>query len=202
VLRASEQDRPDVAAARAAWRAGVMPGLDPDRLVFLDEMGAKTNLTRTHGYAPAGARLVDAVPYGRWHTTTFVGALRARGFCAPMVVEGALDGELFLAYVKRVLVPELRPGDVVVLDNLSCHGVDGVREAIEGAGCAVLYLPPYSPDLNPIELAFAKLKALLRRAAERTVDGLWAALGRLLDRFGPEECRNYFGHCGYAATLS
>jgi transposase len=184
------------------WRAEVMPGLDPERLVFVDETGAKTDMARSHGYAPAGQRLVDAVPYGRWHTTTFVAALRADGLGAPMAVDGAVNGELFLAYVRQVLVPELRPGDVVVMDNLGSHQVAGVREAIAGAGCRLLYLPPYSPDLNPIEQAFAKLKGLLRKAAERTTDGLWAALGRLLDRFSPTECRNYLEHCGYAATPS
>src|SRR5262245_7936051 len=179
-----------------------MPTLDPGRLVFVDETGAKTNMTRTHGYAPAGRRLVEAVPHGHWHTTTFVAALRADGLGAPMALDGALNGAAFVAYVEQVLVPELRPGDVVVMDNLGSHKVAGVRRAIEGAGCRLLYLPAYSPDLNPIELAFAKLKALLRQAAERTADGLWAALGRLLDQFGPEECRNYFRHCGYAATPS
>jgi transposase len=179
-----------------------MPGLDPRRLVFVDETGVKTDMTRSHGYAPAGQRLVDAVPYGRWPTTTFVAALRADGLGAPMAVDGALNGELFLAYVRQVLVPELRPGDVVVMDNLGSHRVAGVREAIEGAGCRLLYLPPYSPDLNPIEQAFAKLKGLLRKAAERTTDGLWSALGRSLDRFRPAECRNYLRHCGYAATRS
>jgi transposase len=197
VLRAAEQDRPDVAEQRAAWRAEVMPGLDPERLVFVDETGAKTDMTRTHGYAPAGQRLVDAVPYGRWHTTTFVGALRAGGMAAPMALDGALNGAAFVAYVEQVLVPELRPGEVVVLDNLGSHKVAGVRRAIEGAGCRLLYLPPYSPDLNPIEQAFAKLKALLRKAGERTVEGLWSFLGRALDAFAPEECRNYFDHCGY-----
>jgi transposase len=179
-----------------------MPALDPARLVFIDETWAKTNMTRTHGYAPRGARLVDAVPHGHWHTTTFIGALTARGFIAPMVVDGAINGELFLAYVTTVLVPELRRGDVVVLDNLGSHTVAGVAGAVEGAGCRLLYLPPYSPDLNPIENAFSKLKGLLRAAAERTVDGLWAALGRLLDEFRPDECRNYFRHCGYTATPS
>jgi transposase len=174
-----------------------MPALDPAKLVFIDETWAKTNMTRLRGYAPKGERLVDAAPHGHWHTTTFIGALTARGFIAPLVIDGAVNGELFLAYVEQVLVPELRPGRVVVLDNLGSHKLAGVRRAIEGAGCRVVYLPPYSPDLNPIELAFAKLKDLLRAAAERTVDRLWVAIGRLLDRFSPAECRNYFRHCGY-----
>jgi transposase len=186
-----------VAERRAAWRAEVVPGLDPRKLVFVDETWAKTNMTRTHGYAPRGQRLIDAAPHGHWHTTTFVGALTARGFIAPLVIDGAVNGELFLAYVERVLVPELRRGDVVVMDNLGSHTAAGVRRAVEGAGCRLLFLPPYSPDLNPIENAFSKLKRLLRSAAERTVEGLWAAIGRLLDRFSPAECRNYFRHCGY-----
>jgi transposase len=180
----------------------VVPALDPRRLVFIDETWAKTNMTRTRGYAPKGERLVDAAPHGHWHTTTFVGALTSGGFIAPLVVDGAANGEMFRAYVERVLVPELRPGDVVVLDNLGSHKVAGVREAVEGAGCRLLYLPPYSPDLNPIENAFSKLKRLLRRAAERTAEGLWRAIGRLIDQFDPAECRNYFRHCGYHATRS
>jgi transposase len=186
-----------VAARRDQWRAEVIPALDPARLVFIDETCAKTNMARTHGYAPKGERLVCPAPYGHWHTTTFVGALTTRGFVAPMVVDGAVNGAVFRAYVDQVLVPELRPGDVVVMDNLGSHTTAGVRRAIEGAGCRLLYLPPYSPDLNPIEPAFSKLKGLLRKAAERTVDGLWAAIGRLLDAFTRRECRNYFRHCGY-----
>ena len=177
-----------------------MPTLDSHGLVFIDETWAKTNMTRTHGYAPQGERLVDAAPHGHWQTTTFVGALRIDGFIAPMVIDGAINGEWFQAYVEQVLVPELRPGDVVVMDNLGSHLVAGVRCAIEGAGCRLLFLPPYSPDFNPIENAFSKLKRLLRSAAERTVDRLWRAIGSLLDRFSAEECRNYFRHCGYTAT--
>jgi transposase len=186
-----------VAERRRAWRAEVMPALDPRRLVFVDETWAKTNMTRPRGYAPRGQRLVATAPHGHWHTTTFVGAITTRGFIAPLVIDGAVNGELFVAYVEQVLVPELRRGDVVVLDNLGSHTAAGVRAAVEGAGCRLLFLPPYSPDLNPIENAFSKLKRLLRSAAERTVEGLWAAIGRLLDRFSPAECRNYFRHCGY-----
>lgn len=202
MTHAEEQLRPDVAARRQQWRGEVMPGLDPERLVFLDEAAAKTNMARTHGYAPKGQRLQGHAPYRRWQTTTFLGAMRAAGFIAPLVVDGAMTGELFLAYVERVLVPELQPGDVVVMDNLSCHTQKAVRRLIEGAGCRVLYLPAYSPDLNPIELAFSKLKRLLRKAAARTVEALWEVLGGLLDRFSPQECRNYFRHRGYAATPS
>jgi transposase len=189
-----------VAEQRAAWRAEVAPALDQDRLVFLDETWAKTNMARTTGYAPKGERLVEPVPHGHWHTTTFLGGLRADGFVAPVVVDGAVNGELFRAYVEQHLAPALRPGDVVVMGNLGSHKVAGVREAIEGAGCRLLYLPPYSPDLNPIENAFSKLKRLLRAAAERTVEGLWQRIGQLLDEFRPAECRSYFRHCGYAAT--
>jgi transposase len=202
VSRAEEQLRPDVAAKRQRWRDEVMPGLDPAKLVFLDETAAKTNMARTHGYAPKGQRLEGYAPYRRWQTTTFLGAMRDGGSLAPLVVDGAMTSELFLAYVERVLIPELKPGSVVVMDNLSCHTQAAVRERLEAAGHAVLYQPPYSPEYNPIELAFSKLKRLLRKAAERTVEGLWSALGRLLDQFSPEECRNYFRHRGYAATPS
>jgi transposase len=202
VIRASEQSRPDVAASRERWRREVMPGLDPARLVFLDETAAKTNMTRTHGYAPGGARLEGEAPYRRWQTTTFLGAMRQSGFIAPLVVDGAMTGELFLAYVEQVLVKELQPGDVVVMDNLSCHTRKAVREALEAAGCTALYQPAYSPDCNPIELAFSQLKRLLRKAAARTVEALWAAIGRLLGEFSPDECRNYFSHRGYVSTPS
>jgi transposase len=202
VIHAEEQSRPDVAAKREAWRRDVMPKLDPAKLVFLDETAAKTNMTRTHGYAPRGERLDGFAPYRRWQTTTFMGAMRADGFLAPMVVDGAMTGELFLAYVERVLIPELRPGSVVVMDNLSCHTQAGVRAALEAAGHTALYQPPYSPDFNPIELAFSKFKRLLRKEAARTVEALWGVIGRLLDRFGPQECANYFRHRGYTATRS
>ena len=191
-----------MAAARDRWRSEVMPGLDPRRLVFIDETWAKTTMARARGYAPRGERLAGAAPHGHWHTTTFVGALTARGFIAPLVIDGAINGELFTAYVERVLVKELRQGDVVVVDNLGSHKAAGVTAAIRAAGCRLLYLPPYSPDFNPIENAFSKLKRLLRSAAERTVDGLWSAIGRLLDRFSPAECRNYFRHCGYRKTAT
>jgi transposase len=157
-------------------------------------------MARGYGRTPRGQRLVGAVPHGHWKTTTFVAALGLCGMTAPLVIDGAMTGDLFEAYVERVLVPALVAGDVVVLDNLSSHKRARVRELIEGAGCAVLFLPPYSPDLNPIELAFAKLKALLRKAGRRTVEGLWELLGQVLDAFSPEECRNYFRHCGYAGT--
>ena len=168
--------------------------------MFLDETWATTNMARRYGRAPRGQRAADAVPHGHWRTTTFVGALRAEGFVAPLVVDGAINGPVFLAYVEQVLAPELRPGDVVVMDNLSSHKVGGVRAAVEAAGASLLYLPPYSPDLNPIELAFAKLKALLRAEAARTRETPWAAVARFLDRFTRAECSRYLAHCGYGRS--
>jgi transposase len=157
----------------------------------------KTNMTRRYGRAKCGHRLVDAVPHGHWKTTTFVGALRCDGLTAPLTIDGAINGDLFLAYVEQVLVPTLKTGDVVIMDNLRVHKMAGVREAIEAAGAKLLFIPPYSPDLNPIELAFSKLKALLRAKAIRTIDALWNALGGLCDSFSPSECANYFRHDGY-----
>ena len=154
-------------------------------------------MTRLYGRAPCGKRLVEAVPHGHWKTSTVIGALRCDGLTATGVFDGPINGELFLAYVEQVLVPTLRPGDVVILDNLRSHKVAGVREAIEGAGASLMFIPPYSPDLNPIEQAFAKLKALLRAKALRTVEALWNALGSLVDCFTPEECTNFLRHSGY-----
>lgn len=171
--------------------------MDSDRFVFLDETGAATNMVRRTGWSPKGERLVDAAPFGHWKTTTFLAGLRACGIVAPLVLSGPMRGEIFRAYTEQFLAPALAPGDVVVMDNLAAHKVAGVREAIEAVGASVLYLPPYSPDLNPIEKAFAKLKALLRRAAARTREELWDEIGDLLDRFSPRECRNYLASCGY-----
>lgn len=140
------------------------------------------------------------MPHGHWKTTTFIGALRADGLTAPAVIDGAVNGESFLAYVEQVLVPTLRPGDIVVLDNLSSHKVGGVRAAVEAAGATLRYLPPYSPDLNPIEQLFAKLKAILRKVAARTVEGLWAAIGQLVQAFAPAECASYLRHSGYVRS--
>jgi transposase len=198
-MYAAEQQRPDVQARRAAWIAERL-GWDARRLVFIDESGARTNLVRQYGRSPRGRRLVAYAPHSHWKTTTFVAALRAEGLTAPMVLDGAMNGKAFLAYVEQVLVPTLKPGDRVVLDNLSSHKQASVRQAIERAGAKLLYLPPYSPDLNPIELAFSKLKWLLRSMAERTVDALWSRLGQLLDRFPPHECGNYLRHCGYPVS--
>lgn len=160
-------------------------------MIFLDETWAKTNMTRTYGRCPEGTRLIQKVPCSRWSTTTFLGAMRSSGFIAPLCVEGAINGQIFRAWVEQHLVRELRPGDIVVMDNLSSHKVAGVVEAIEAAGASVRYLPPYSPDLNPIELAFSKFKKLLRDGAERTTDKLWNLCGRVLELFSETECRNY-----------
>ena len=156
-------------------------------------------MARTHGRAPRGERLRSPIPHGHWKTTTFVAALRTSGMVAPMVLDGPINGVAFQAYVDQVLVPDLEPGDIVVMDNLGSHKGAGVRTAIEAAGASLLYLPPYSPDFNPIENAFAKLKAMLRKAAERTIDGLWNAIGRIIDTVTPEECANYFAAAGYDA---
>jgi transposase len=195
-LIAAEQDRPDVAEARRQWAATQLE-IDPDRVVFLDETWAKTNMTRTYGRSERGARLRAKVPCSRWETTTFLGAMRATGFVAPLCVDGAINGQIFEAWVKQHLVKTLRAGDVVVMDNLSSHKSRRIAEAIESVGAEVRYLPPYSPDLNPIELAFSKFKKLLRDGAERTTEALWQLCGRVLDLFTESECRNYFRHCGY-----
>ena len=154
-------------------------------------------MARSHGRAARGARLRMAVPHGHWNTTTFVAGLTKRGMIAPFVLSGPIDRDAFEAYVEQVLVPELRPGDLVVMDNLSSHKGPRVRSLIENAGAQLLFLPPYSPDFNPIEQAFSKLKARLRKAAERTVDGLWNTIGRACESFTPDECANYFAAAGY-----
>jgi transposase len=199
-----------VKAAREVWFDG-QPDLDPERLIFIDgeplsaigprtmASGLNTKMARLRGRCPKGERLFAIIPHGHWRTTTFVAGLRLGGLDAPMVIDGPMNGETFLAYVEQVLVPTLRPGDIVVMDNLGCHKSANVRHAIEAAGAELRFLPPYSPDFNPIENAFAKLKALLRKIAERTVDGLWAAIGRLVDVFTPAECTNYFAAAGYDA---
>jgi transposase len=174
--------------------------MDPARFVFLDETATATNMARRYGRSPSGERLVAAVPHGHWRTTTFIAGLRQSGILAPLVLDGPMTGIAFRAYVEQSLAPALEPGDVVVLDNLAAHKVDGVRRALAAVGASVLYLPPYSPDLNPIEQLFAKLKALLRKAAARTKDELWSIIGHLLDTYPPAECANYLNHCGYGST--
>jgi transposase len=173
---------------------------DPARLVFIDETCTNTAMVRLRGRAPRGARLVDYAPQGHWKTITFVGGLRQRAMTAPFVLEGAMNGPMFLAYVKQCLVPTLKRGEIVLMDNLPVHRVAGVAEAIEGAGATLIYLPKYSPDLNPIELAFSKLKAHLRKAAEHTISRLCRRIGRAVTDFTAQECSNYFRHAGYAST--
>ena len=193
---ASEQERTDVLARRQNWLDS-QPGLDPARLVFIDETWAKTNMMRTHGRAPRGQRLRMGRPHGHWKTSTFVAGLTVRGMIAPFVLDGPINRRAFETYVEKILVPELRSGDIVIMDNLSSHKWPGVRQSIEAAGAEIRFLPPYSPDFNPIEMAFAKFKAILRKTAERTVEDLWAAIGKIIETFAPDECRNYFKAAGY-----
>ena len=171
--------------------------MNPERLVFIDETGAATDMARRYGRCPRGQRLVASVPWGHWKTTTFVAALRVDGITAPCVFDGPMDGPCFRAYIEQFVVPTLRPGDIVVMDNLPSHKVAGIREAIEAASAELRYLPPYSPDLNPIEQFFAKLKALLRKAAARTIDALVAAIADALTVISPQECQNYLANQGY-----
>lgn len=183
-------------AARREWHASP-PARDVTQLVFLDDTGASPAMARPRGRAPTGERCSASVPNGHWNSTTFIAGLRIGEIVAPMVLDGALDGAAFLVSGREFLCPTLQPGDIVVADNLSSHTVEGVREAIEAAGATLRYLPPYSPDLNPLEHLFSKLKALLKKAAPRTVDALWHELGTLLDAFSPSEGRNYFRAAGY-----
>ena len=186
----------DVLRRREAWFDGQLD-LDPVQFVFIDETWTATNMARLRGRARKGERLRAGIPQGHWKTTTFVAGLRLDGIAAPMVLDGPINRDAFQAYVDQVLVPELKPGDVVVMDNLSSHKGPAVRRAIEAAGANLLYLPPYSPDFNPIENAFAKLKALLRKAAARTIGALWDQIGMILNLFTPAECANYFKAAGY-----
>jgi transposase len=198
-VHASEQDRPDVARRRVRWKTH-QGKLDPTRLVFIDETWAKTNMTRRHGRCARGRRLAAKVPHGRWRTLTFLAALRVNRIDAPWVIDGPINGRSFLAYIEQVLVPTLKPGDVVIMDNLGSHKGKAVRQAIRAAGAKLLFLPPYSPDLNPIEQVFAKLKTLLRKAAKRTIEATWQRIGELLDQFTASECANYLANAGYAST--
>jgi transposase len=187
-----------VARRRLRWK-GRQGRLDPARLVFIDETWAKTNMTRLRGWAPCGQKLLAKVPQGHWRTLTFLAALRCDRIEAPCVIDGPINGESFLAYVEQVLVPTLKPGDIVIIDNLGSHKAKAVRRTIRATGAKLIFLPPYSPDLNPIEQAFAKLKTLLRKAAERTVEATWKRIGALLACFSPQECANYFRNAGYAS---
>jgi transposase len=197
-VHASEQDRPWIARRRGQWRK-YQGRLDPKRLVFIDETWTKTNMTRTHGRSPRGQRLRAKVPHGKWRTLTFLAALRHDRIDAPCVLDGPINGQSFLAYVEQFLVPTLTPGDIVIMDNLGSHKGHAVRCAIRSAGAKLLFLPPYSPDLNPIEQVFAKLKTLLRKANERSVETVWRRIGTLLEEFPPDECANYLTNSGYAS---
>lgn len=193
---AAEQQRADVVNKRKNWRA-CQRRWNAGQLVFLDETWAKTNMTRGWGWSLRGARLVESVPHGHWQTTTLLCGIRCSGPVAPLVVDGAINGDIFRSWTEQHLIKELNRGDIVVMDNLNSHKVVGIAEAISSVGARVRYLPPYSPDLNPIEQMFAKLKHLIRSAGERVVETLWSRIGKLLDQFDPEECYNYIKHAGY-----
>jgi transposase len=188
-----------VARRRAQWKK-YQGRIDPRRLVFIDETWAKTNMTRTHGRCGRGARLVAKAPHGRWRTLTFLAALRQDRVDAPCVVDGPINGSSFLAYVEQVLLPTLSPGDIVVMDNLGSHKRRAIRQAIRAVGAKLLFLPPYSPDLNPLEQVFAKLKTLLRKLDPRSIEATWKGIGQLLDAFSAQECANYFTNSGYASV--
>ena len=196
---ASEQERPDIARKRARWKAR-QGSIDLRRLVFIDETWAKTNMAPLRGWAAKGQRLIGHAPFGHWNTMTFVAALRHDGIVAPFVLDGPINGESFRAYVEQVLVPDLRKGDIVIMDNLGSHKAPAIRQAIRAAGAKLFYLPAYSPDLNPIEQVIAKLKHLLRKAAERTKEAVWRRIGSLLDHFTPQECENYIRNAGYGSV--
>jgi putative transposase len=193
---AGERDRPDVARRRAQW-IKYQDRIEPRRLVFIDETWTKTNMAPLRGWAPRGQRLIAKVPHRRWTTTTFVAALRLDRIEAPWLIEGPIDGESFRTYVERVLLPTLREGDIVIMDNLGSHKGKAVRELIRSTGAKLFFLPKYSPDLNPIEQVFAKLKHLLRKAAVRTVETVCVAIGEILSAYTPPECANYFRNSGY-----
>ena len=188
-----------MARARRRWmrEQGMF---DPARLVFIDETATSTNMARLRGRCPRGMRLIDHVPYGHWKTITFVAGLRRRAMVAPFVLDGAMNATTFIAYLKQYLVPTLKRGDIVLMDSLPVHKVAAVRAVIEAAGATLRYLPKYSPDLNPIEQAFSKLKAHLRKAGERTIPHLCRRIGTLMATFSPQECTNFFRHAGYAST--
>jgi transposase len=196
-LHATEQGRPDVVAARRRFIVR-QPALDPKHLIFLDETSATTKMTRTHGRCLRGQRLLEPVPHGHWKTSTLVAGLCLTGITAPYVMDGAMTGDVFLQYIKQILAPTLTSGDIVVMDNVATHKVAGIREAIEARGATLLYLPPYSPDLNPIEKAFAKIKATLRKIGARTREALWQAIALAIDGFSSAECLNLFKSAGYA----
>lgn len=190
-----------MAEARAAWQVRQL-GLDPPPLVFIDETWTKTNMTRLRGRAPSGQRLVAKVPHGHWKTTTLIAALDHRGIRCSTTVDGAINRKIFEAFVEQVLVPTLRPGDLVVLDNLSSHKGPRVRQLVAAAGAGVLYLPPYSPDFNPIEPAFSKIKQLLRSLACRDQKSLWESIQPVLDKITFADAQGFFRHCGYTLQIN
>jgi transposase len=194
---AGERDRPDVARRRTQWTK-YQGRIDPSRLVFIDETWTKTNMAPLRGWGPRGNRVIAKVPHGHWQTTTFLAALRHDRIDAPWLLEGPIDGESFHLYVEKILVPTLRTGDIVIMDNLGSHKGKAIRRLIRSAGAKLLFLPKYSPDLNPIEQVFAKLKHLLRKAAARTIETVCAAIAELLGAFTKQECANYFKNSGYA----
>jgi len=198
-VHAAEQQRPDVARAREEWIAS-QPLRDPGKLIFLDETGTSTKMARLCGRSKCGKRLVCRVPFGHWKTITAILALRTDGVIAPFAIDCAMNGNIFVEYVRQVLVPALRPGDTVIMDNLSSHKGEEVRELIEGAGAFLHYLPPYSPDLNPAEQLISMVKANLRRAARRTVDELFVQIGKALDAVTPTQCQNFIRNSGYVQT--
>ena len=195
-VAAGERDRPDVARRRTQWTK-YQDRIEPERLVFIDETWTRTDMAPLRGWAPRGERLTAKVPHGRWKTMTFLAALRHDRIDAPWFIEGPIDGASFRVYVEKVLLPTLRPGDVVIMDNLGSHKSKAVRQLIRSVGAKLFFLPKYSPDMNPIEQVFAKLKHLLRKAAARTVEAVCAAIGEALNAFSPDECANYLAHAGY-----
>jgi transposase len=197
MMRAAEQDRPDVAEKRTRWQTWQV-GIDPSRLLFIDETWATTNMTRLRGRAAAGQRVIGVVPHGHWKTTTLIAAMGLAGVQCSMVIDGAINRPGFEAFIQQVLLPTLKPGQIVVMDNLSSHKGPRVAELIHQASAELLYLPPYSPDLSPIEPAFSKIKQLLRSAAHRTADALWGSMQSILDRVNASDANGYFRHCGYA----
>src|SRR3981189_3137485 len=199
IVHASEQERPDVAAARAAWIAA-QPDLDPARLVFIDETGTSTNMARLRGRAPRGHAVFGRLQRGHWKEMTFPARLRHDSITAPFVIDHTMTGAIFVEYVRQCLLPTLSPGDIVVMDNLPAHKNAAVRQLIEAAAAELRHLPAYSPDLNPIEQAFSKLKAHLPKAQERSIDALWQRIGKLLDLFQPSQCANFFVNAGYARS--
>jgi len=198
-VHAAEQERPDVAQARAVWKAQ-QASLDREKLVFIDETGTSTKMARLYGRAKRGSRVIGRVPFGHWKTVTFVGGLRHDRLTAPFVIDKPMNGPIFIEYIRQCLVPTLEPGDIVVMDNLPAHKPDDVRESIERAGAELRYLPPYSPDLNPIENVFSPFKTYLRTHKARTIPALYDRIGEAVSRVSKSQCGHCFSHAGYAST--